>query len=202
MPTGKKKRGPLSESSLGNSSISESLSNLFDLGLYLLGYVFWERGVRQCGCHLLTAVHHPSQKVDDDLTLGRVFRLCWNQQPREARDRVRIFTRSIGDGHTEVSGHRLHGTGGGGYAVERRFHKIPGSVLHAAVRNLVLHGVDELHISDRSLHLADHAGHPLVALATQTDRPFHRRSLADAARPVGTDLGEVIRENVGSAASI
>src|SRR5581483_9207397 len=68
--------------------------------------------------------------------------------------------------------------------------------------NVVLKRIDQLDIADAALELADHAGDVLVALAAKTDGPFHGSSLARNLLPLGTDLGEVIGEDVGCATAV
>ena len=50
--------------------------------------------------------------------------------------------------------------------------KVSGRILHRAVGNLVLHCVDQLDVANRTLHLADHAGHAFIALTAQPTGHF------------------------------
>ena len=54
-------------------------------------------------------------------------------------------------------------------------HELAGHVLHRAVADLVLQRVDQLDVADRAGRLRDEAGHALVALAADADRPVDRR---------------------------
>ena len=67
---------------------------------------------------------------------------------------------------------------------------------------MIVYGVDELHVSDRALHLANHSGDALVTLAAQTHGPLHRGAFADLVFPVGTYFGKVVGKDVSCATSV
>src|SRR5262249_46467774 len=64
------------------------LPDLFDLGFHFLRDVAWKGRVGERSGHLLTVVHHPVQKVRDDLALRGILRLSGNQQPCETGDGI------------------------------------------------------------------------------------------------------------------
>src|SRR6185369_3837357 len=95
--------------------------------------------------------------------------------------------------------------GGGccsGGAFECRLHVIAGSVLHGAVWNFVLHGVDQLNVADGSLDVADITGNALVAFAAHAALPRNASSLADRIFPFRTDLREIVGEDVSGTATV
>ena len=65
-----------------------------------------------------------------------------------------------------------------------------------------MHRVDELHVADSALHLADHACDAFVAFAAEADGPFDRGSLPRPALPVATDLRQIVGEDVRSTAAV
>src|SRR6266853_3306216 len=95
--------------------------------------------------HILAIREHPGQEILDRFFLGGVADFFRNQQPREARNRVGVLTGRVGDGDTEIVRHLLGGAGGRGrHAGQTGFDESAGNVLHLAVRDLVLDGVDQL----------------------------------------------------------
>src|SRR6202035_2048510 len=81
-------------------------------------------------------------------------------------------------------------------------HEFPGDILHLAVRDVVLHRVDQLNVADRVGRLLDQAGNPLIALTAETDWPVYRGAHADFALPVGAGFRKKVRPDVGSAATV
>src|SRR5512133_1673302 len=137
-----------------------------------------KRCITELFSHFLPLSGHPRQEVLNDLTLLGVLRRLRNQEPSEADDGVGVLAWSIRNRDPEVRRHFRGGRCGGG-AFERGLDVVAGRVLHRAVWNLVLYGVDQLNVSDRALDVADITGNALVALAAHTALPRDAGSLAD-----------------------
>ncbi len=108
------------------------------------------------------------------LDLAGIGGLGGDQQPGEARDRVGILARGVGDGDAIVGRHLLDAGGRFGYAVDIALHPVAGRVLHVSEGDLVLHGVDQLDVADGAGHLANQAGDTLIAFAADADGPRNR----------------------------
>src|ERR1035441_9522742 len=78
----------------------------------------------------------------------------------------------------------------------------PYRVLDRAVRDFVLHGIDQFDVPDGSLQLPHLSRNSFVTLATHSYLPLHRRSLPHRIGPVFADFGEIGREGDRAAAAI
>src|SRR5207245_11077116 len=87
-------------------------------------------------------------------------------------------------------------------AVQNRLHELAGGVFHRALRNIVLHGVDQLDITDGVACLLYQTCDAFVALATQADRPIDGGIFADLGAPLVADFGEIVCPDIGCTAAI
>src|SRR6185437_132274 len=102
----------------------------------------------------------------------------------------------------EVGRHALGRSGRSSYAFERSLDERPRGISHQSVVNFVLHRIDQFDVANPTLHLADHSGHTLVALASLSYRPLYRSSLSRPVGPVGAYLGEVVGKDIGGSAAV
>src|SRR5580704_1501927 len=72
---------------------------------FLLDNPLRQRRVRESSRHLLPVGHHPTQKVDENLSLRSIFRLLRDQQPGETGNRISILAWSVGDGDAKIRRH-------------------------------------------------------------------------------------------------
>ena len=109
-----------------------------------------------------------------------------DEQPGEARDRIGVVARRIGDRDAEVGRHRPPRPRRP--RVTARVDALtnsPAAFCTAPYAMLVLHGVDQLDVADGARRLLDQPGDALVALAAEPDRPVHRVAAPDLALPLG-----------------
>src|SRR6185437_8645903 len=125
-----------------------------------------------------------------------------NQEPGEARDWIGVGPGSIGDGYTEVVGHRLYRSCGSSGGFEACFNKFSRCVLHGTESNVVLQGVDQFDVSESTFHLPNLARHAFVALAAKSHRPADGGSRTHLRFPLGADLREVVGKDISGAASV
>src|SRR5579863_2043049 len=133
-----------------------------------------QRGISQWLAVLLPVGHHPVQEVRDHLLFLRIIDLSRDQEPSEARDGVSVLAGGVGDGDSKVVGHLLGSAGGRlRHAGEVRLDEVTGGVLHPPVSDVVLDGVDKLHVANRVWRVLDQPRNRFVALRAQSHRPVH-----------------------------
>jgi hypothetical protein len=122
----------------------------------------------------LPVFQRPLQESFYGVALARIGKLFRNQQPSEAGDGVSRLAGCVGDGNAEIVGHILHRTGSrSADAREIRLHETACGILDGAVSNVVLRGIDELHVAHGIGSLLHQAGYTFAALAAEANGPVH-----------------------------
>src|SRR5260370_12210558 len=182
--------------------LKTELADLFYGGTNFLRYLMRQRSISQLLGHRLPLIQHPIQEVQNDLLRAGVFGLRRDQEPSESGDRISILTGCVGDGDTEIGGHALNRRSSSGDSFEAAFYKFSRSIFHAAIGNVVLHGINQLDITDGAFTLPHHTGDTLTALCAQAYRPLGCSTLAGSAVPLWTNFGEIVCKTIGGPATL
>src|SRR5439155_24401993 len=84
----------------------------------------------------------------------------------------------------------------------RRVHRPAPRILHVAVGDVVVGGVDQFNVAQRSLVLLHVGGDPVVALGAAPDGPVDGGRVPGARQPLLAHLRKVIGPDVGGAAAV
>ena len=177
--------------------------DLLDLPVDLLDDLGGQRRVEQIGRVLLAVVAGPPQELRQRAALARVGLIAVDEQPREAGNRVRLVTGSVGQRHPKVSRHGLgRRRRGRCRAVDRGLDELAGLVADLGHRLLIGSRVRQLDVADRSGRVFHLPGHALVALAAEPHRPLHRGAAADLLVPLRAHLTEIVDPDVRGATAV
>src|SRR5271165_1029392 len=151
---------------------------------------------------LLARGQHPLEKLIQRRFSLAVLHLLWPQEKGKCRDWVGILSGGVCDGRSRGRLPSDGGTSSSDHAFQIGANVLAGCISNRSETQLMLNGKDQFDISNRVRGPLHRGSDTFVVFHTCSHWPVNGETSAHRASPFSTDLGQIVRPGIRSAAAV